>query len=552
MRRIIYPICLSFITFYMLFIYEPIVMLSNNIDDLWFDLHMMLPSIIIITFILTTILLLLYFILYIIFNEKHKKVFDIVTIVHFVLFFILYIHGNFMAKKLHILDGTKFALKNYTIDIIVSVVVILLIIIIAIISIKKFGTERIVKISKYLSIIIFIMLSVGLISTLISNPKVLKEKTYMPIATYKNIQNYSKNKNFIMFVLDGADSREFDKARKNSKYKNIFKDFTYYPDTMSTYGNTSNSVPYILTGIWDEKTEEFNEYSKNAYKNSHFFKLLRKNKYNMNIYANEIIMNSNEGSNILNFYYQNSEIDTYLFFKEEVKYISFKYLPYFLKSFSGINSLKLTADIISVKDEEMSSYNYYSWDNLINYDTFRNGIIKKKNKNEFKYIHIEGPHLPFNMDEDLNIIDEGTYTQKIKASLKIVDVYLNKLKDEKIYDNSVIIIMSDHGLSENPDFKGRQNPILFIKGINEHHDFKVSDKPISYTDLMGAYEQLLNGKKSIDLFKNIKKDRKRRFLYYPDQYSNMLIELYQTGKAWDLNTMKETGKTYVLEKKDEK
>ena len=143
----------------------------------------------------------------------------------------------------------------------------------------------------------------------------------------------------------------------------------------------------------------------------------------------------------------------------------------------------------------------------------------------------------------LNYIDNGTYEQKLTSTLKVVDHYINKLKEENVYDNSVIIIMADHGY----DFAnviGRQNPILFIKGIEEEHEMYESDKPISFEDFNEAYLNLLDGKASVDLFNNIDMNRERRFLYYQYTKEENMTEYVQTGKAWDESTIKETGKKF--------
>ena len=74
--------------------------------------------------------------------------------------------------------------------------------------------------------------------------------------------------------------------------------------------------------------------------------------------------------------------------------------------------------------------------------------------------------------------------------------------------------MSDHGYNMRKH-TGKQNPILYIKGINEHHSsMKVSDKAISHVDLQDAYFDLLAGKSSRELFKDIGSERERRFILY--------------------------------------
>ena len=113
-------------------------------------------------------------------------------------------------------------------------------------------------------------------------------------------------------------------------------------------------------------------------------------------------------------------------------------------------------------------------------------------------------------------------------------------------DYPKISIMSDHGFNYNNIelVEGRQNPILYIKGIDEHHEMYTSNKPISYFDLMNAYKDLLDDKKSDELFSNIDYPRTRRYIWYMWTKENHMVEYEQTGKAWNLDTMKKTGREF--------
>ena len=91
---------------------------------------------------------------------------------------------------------------------------------------------------------------------------------------------------------------------------------------------------------------------------------------------------------------------------------------------------------------------------------------------------------------------------------------------------------------------GRQNPILYIKGIDEHHEMETSDIPVSYEDLCDAYLELLNNKKSTDLFKNIDPNRIRKFIYNGFGNEDHMVEYEQRGKAWDGQAAVETGKVF--------
>ena len=101
--------------------------------------------------------------------------------------------------------------------------------------------------------------------------------------------------------------------------------------------------------------------------------------------------------------------------------------------------------------------------------------------------------------------------------------------------------MADHGYWAST---GRQNPILYIKGIDEHHEMHTSDIAVSYEDLTNAYMQLLEGEKTESLFKDIDPNRVRRFIDNPFENEDTMIEYEQRGKAWDSSATVETGREF--------
>ena len=106
--------------------------------------------------------------------------------------------------------------------------------------------------------------------------------------------------------------------------------------------------------------------------------------------------------------------------------------------------------------------------------------------------------MPFQYDEEVNVIplEQGSYDLNMKCSMTIIEAYLNKLKEANVYENSSIIILADHGYTEEGEtILGRENPLLLIKGKEENHNtMEVSNQPISYDDLQEAYQRLLEGK----------------------------------------------------------
>ena len=537
MKKLLPSYILSIIICFTIFLYEPITMYANNINDFWFDFWIMLKPILVLFLSSTIIALVLYTLIYKLNNKFIKKsnIYNIILVLSYIVFFASYIQGNFLVGNLPSLDGTKIVWEGYRVDNIITLVIWLVIITIYIITIKKYKFEKVINTSKYISLAVLAMLSVSLI-TIIATTDVFMKKTIL-VSTTENINTASSDKNFFIFLVDAVDSRMFDNIRKKSEYKDTFNDFTYYPDTMSLYAFTRDSIPLILSGVWNDNKKNFIDYYDDAMNSSPLIDSLIEKQYDINIYDYELRWSTNKVKNVSNVKNKNDTLEVFRYAVHQLKYVGFKYLPYNLKKLAKIENLNFEL----CRKERMDDA--FKWDNKIEYDIIKNNDIFKINDKMFKFIHVEGGHVPFDLDENLNKIENGTYEQKLKATLKLIDAYMKRLKENYVYDNSVIIVMADHGYNfENTD--GRQNPILYIKGINEKHDMYESNKAISYLDLIDAYKDLLDNKKSEDLFENISSTRKRKYIWYEYTKENHMVEYEQSGKAWETEKLVPTGIEY--------
>ncbi len=536
LKEIIPAIILALVFSFMLFLYEPITTYASNTEDFWFDFNILLKANLVYVIIFIIFIILFSSIVYII-GKWSKK--DIIYTIYILLvttaFVSTYIQGNFLSGNLPTLDGSPIDWGMYTKQNIISIILIILTIIVNIFMVIKYK-EKYKKITIYTALIIFAMLSTSLVSTMLTNNQIY-EKKGVYTATNININKLSTNNNFLILLVDMEDSKIFDKVLKDSNKEEIFKDFTYFPDTLSAYPFTRESIPYILSGIWFEEETTFSEYFNNALSNSKFIQNLKDNNYDVNIYEKQLLWTDEKALEINNIKAVNSELDKVKFLKQESKYILFKYLPYYLKKYSKIETLNY--DIC--RNEEKSTYEVFSDDNKAIYDKLTEVSLQKDNY--FQFIHADGGHYPWNMNKNFEIIENGTYEEKIESSITLIEKYINRIKESGQYDNSIIIILADHG-NNGYDPIGRQNPILYIKGINETHEkMQVSNKKVSYVDLNDCiYYNLLNGKKSTELLENIDDNRVRRFIWYKD-YDDM-YEQTLDGHAWETDKLNNTGKRY--------
>lgn len=523
---------------FMLFLYEPVMMYLGQQAEFSFGINMILKSslfLLAITFFSLTIIYNSFYF----FAKKKFLNFENLTIVLFIVFICSYIQGNYLAGNLPLLDGRKIKWGDYTSDNIITIIIWIVIIITVIFLCKKFKKDRMLKIFGYVSLAVVLMLTSSLVTTLVQSDGI-KKNDFIIKATSKNLGSYSQDKNFIIILLDTVDSRSFYRGITNNKeFKNTFNDFSYYPDTMSGHTYTWESLPLILTGSFYQNDEPIREYSTKAYKDSYLFKSLRDKGYDLNVYSS-LLYDDISALNISNFIdvtaYNTGGIIAQ-FAKQELKYTLYKYLPYFLKKYSSIETLSWNIDVDNVKNQ---SYDMGVFNDYIN----KNDKIVDSDKKVFKFIHLEGGHYPFHYNKKLENYD-GNYQDMIEASLTLTNNYLNYLKKNEVYDNSVIVVMADHGYDLEGGDIGRQNPILFIKGINEHHSAMItSSKPISFVDLKNGFAGLIDNNKSTELFKDVTDNRTRRFLWYHWESSRHMVEYETKGKAWETDKMYKTGKVF--------
>lgn len=522
-------LCLSF----MLLFYEPLNMFSSNIEDFWFDIYSFFPVVLAQTLIAFVILSLFFIVI----KKLNKKLYSFLIVCFFIGLVCTYIQGNFLAGSLPAIDGNWVDFDLFKTEKMISIILWVVVSAVILFSVYKFKYVKVEKASFYLSLAIIAMLLTSMVPFLTKEGFFDSKKSL--VTTIDGINDMSSDKNVIIFLLDATDSYRFNKEiEKLKKTKDIFRDFTYFPDTVGGYPFTQYSIPLIFSGEWYENKEAFPKYLTKAYDNSLVFKKLEDEGYTMSIY-DSATFDSYTGNNYDRFTNIKPNLTfNYLgLFKQEAKLIMYKYLPYQLKWRAEIDTLDL--GLARGLTSEIFKKN-----NVINYNRIRDEEFNIVDYKNFQFIHLEGAHNPQRYDINLNTVENGEYEGNLDACITILETYLNKLRDNEVYDNSAIVVMADHGWSKGD--RGRSNPILYFKGFNEHHSYEVSDKKVSYENLVDAFIQIIDGDSADKLFEGID-NSKRRYMFYDFGHEDKLKEHIQTGVAWDESTLKSTGKVYVRE-----
>lgn len=550
------PACiLLFVSCFMLLIFEPILLYATNMNDLWFDFQIMIWPVLSIFFIsfLTGIIIICALYCADLLLTGRLVLYKGIILTGFVIFFLLYLQGNWLIGNLPVLTGERIVWENYgKYESIILILAMILLISAMIISIKKKELDQTVFYAAICTSVVFVMLFTALIPTIVTNGALdSKKNTFAP--ALRNFNTISSNKNFLIFLVDAADSQTYYEVMMgDDDFRGMMEDFTYYPDTLSVFPYTINSMPNILTGTVNHNETNFRNYISNAYNQSTLFEKLTQNGYEINLY-NPVIPWEGERAYTIENAAPTSDIsiDYFVFMKEEAKYVLFKYLPFGMKQLSNIGTFDFEhCKIVKLENGGYSSYNPEVYKNIT-----ENSVLDKQSNNYFQFVYCDGSHVPYDMDKNLNTVTDGTYAQKVAASLTMIKAYLQRLKDNDAYDNSVIVIMSDHGSEntgvtyEDPEGQyilGRFNPILFIKGVHEKHEMLRSDRCVSYMDLQDAFCDLIEGKQSTELFAELEPGRVRTVLWHFSWQEYFLVEYSTTGTASETEKFTPTGVIYEL------
>ena len=535
---------LSFALSFMLCVYAPLELYITNQSEFWFSIDIMMQPIA----LLFGYFFAVGFVLFCLLRSIGVLPYRIGLLIGTAALLFLYVQGNFFVSGLPALDGTDFDWSAPSPERVKSIVALLVCIALCTVIFVKFRKTLFDKITLFVSGGLSLMLLLTLTTLLLTTPA--EDKAGMLGCYDIGEYEYSTDENFIILVLDAVDGYAFESAvASNSEFSDTFDDFVYYSDALAAYPYTMHSIPMILSGQWHENDMPFEDYVSECIDNSPLIKALEKKDYKMGVYGLDVLpldAATHEGrfQNMLP--YEPEYESQMSFIVLLIKMAGLKYAPWDLKEWS----YDLTEYATSIKVEPEQKYDYFTWSNTKFYnDLATSSAVTKTDDKVFRFIHLEGAHVPYKYNKQMNVISGGTYRDNVEASVTLCERYLERLKECGVYDNSNIVIMSDHGYgaSDNRAYvDDRMHGMLLIKGKGEQGDkMRVSDAPISYADFAEAFVRLCDGEPAAKLFSMYEgKERERRFIRYYYTKEHYMEEFTTNGKADDVKAMKPTGVVY--------
>lgn len=465
-------VLVSIFCIFTILIYAPLEMYLTNINEFWFDLSQFWFVVALIGGGGLIILILLGW-------KMPPLISDIYIATIFGFSVMMYVQANFINMDMGVLNGGSIDWATYRIKFLLNFGLWILTICLSLFVMSRYR-NIFNKIVKYFSICITLIHASTLIVLLLTCKPDVEKGQISKYVSAKDIYELSEEENVIVFLMDMFDERYFDELLEMEPgLAEEFEGFTHYTNSTGNYSTTAYSIGTLLTGQYIKNTEDtfYKEINK-LYDKTILFDKLLDNGYELDIYTYASFIPSELRNACDNYIEGGDRISNYVTFSKYLySLVASRYLPDFVKQHMWLVGDEF--DSLCVRTGEADAQ---SFDNVLFYENLiKEGISTQNNNKNFKFIHLNGVHYPYEMDENVERVEANavSYIRCARGVVKILEEYMDGMKQVGVYDNSTIIILADHGYYWDGVIT---NPILLVKPKQSVGTMKTSSAPVSQQD----------------------------------------------------------------------
>ena len=334
------------------------------------------------------------------------------------------------------------------------------------------------------------------------------------------VASFSAEENVLHLVLDGFQSDIFDELLQHPvigpDYRQKLSGFTFYRETLGIFPYTRFAVPAYLSGQIYDNTQPKNEFIGQALAGKSLFTVASSAGMELDVASIEYWAPLYAKGNVTNSYVipeggHGTEFEFRL--ANTAKLIDlalFRAAPHFLKRKIYYNQRWLITPLLM--DTEYLQFLYFA------HTKFLNEIVDRMDANRitptYKYIHVMNTHNPMVVDAECRYAggairtDRASLLNQSKCTLDTVMTMLDKMQEQGVYENSLIILHGDHGgwvphSGYQPDRVSTHreipywavsvsSPLLAIKPPRTNGDIVISDRLVSLTDIPDTVAEIMN------------------------------------------------------------
>jgi len=316
----------------------------------------------------------------------------------------------------------------------------------------------------------------------------------------------SSKQNVFHFVLDGFQSDAFgDILRADPTEMNRqFTGFTFFANHMGAFPTTIVSIPSMLTGSPYRNQEPMRRFIAREFKKASLFGTLRSQGFQVDA--------------ISGLQYDRASASTY--YRLPTPYVTydaytrfaawqladlslFRHSPHVLKpAIYNDQAWRLQQTWLG-QSGDTPGRRYIPVNGQAFLQDYTGRVRVAHDRPTYKYIHIGIPHWPVSVNADCEYIGPKSlrrpnYTDQAKCGIRRVGAFLDKLRELGLYDSSLILLSSDHGVALPPqnftddrdvfgaplsEIAGSSLALLVVKPPNSSGPVRISQAPSAITDI---------------------------------------------------------------------
>lgn len=540
LQRLLTALSMSLAIAFTFAIFGPYEMYALNLGSFAFRINEIFGTLVVICALSVLVLTLFLSLL-------RGKVFDVSVSLLFGLLLASYAQANFLRNSLGQLTGDFIAWNLYKTDFVLNLFAWVLLLSIPLI-LYRYNKKVWAFLTRFVPLLLVVVQVISMVS-LQGTVSKYQPETEQYLST-GGLYEVSAKENIIVIILDRLDNRFLDSVSEDSPgYFDRLDGFTYFTNNATLYSATFPSVANLLTGNVFMYEGSHSAFLSEAYKSSTFLPLLRDHGYQVKLYTEPrfAYANASDLEGIAdNMAMAKLTVNHPAAIREFLLLSAYRYAPVTFKPFFWTSTDQFSKVINKDIDPPP-----YTTDDLYFYDTLRSKQLSiDSNEKSFTFIHLNGPHAPFNMDENAQPLpsNQATVLSQTKGSFHIVFEYLDQLKALGLYQDATIIITGDHGARPN-DISPLQAAIttgLFVKpsgqagtplAMNSAPVSSDNFRPTIYQAAGLPYEEL--GQSYFDVPVDSKAPRYQYFLVVESQDSPRRLQIFEImDNARDFNNWK--------------
>lgn len=420
----------------------------------------------------------------------------------------------------------------------------------------------------------------------------------------KNQFVFSKRNNVILVVLDTFQTDVFAEiVNESPEIAKPFEGFTYFRNSLGGYPFSELSVALMLTGRYYDNSRPFERWKKDAFRSDSIPRVLKADNWQVDLFPKvsySLYYSEDIASNFVRGLPPGERrLDIVFIYDLSL----FRCVPHFLKRIIHNDQdwtvkrlyLRYRKETPRLKDSKTRLIRPVARRTLKNRELFSPKAFQRNQDVKFvdamlsesrvvdsrgacKFYHLGGAHIPLRLDENMRYmpmaVNRRNYRRSATASLKLTGLFLEHLQRLGIYDNSIVVIVGDHGAG----FQGQSFvvlpgmpvdgdgtdivtqpvrvtalPLILVKPLGSRGGLKISDQPVSLADIPATVFSDLGlpvRDSGISMFAiDRSRARERRFLAYSgrDIYSHYgdMTEYIVDGFSWQDGAWRRSGRMFT-------